>query len=41
MAGMHRANPNSIQIIRTAVVTSKDDVKRSKSWEYRVLNLLY
>ncbi|KRX03681.1 hypothetical protein PPERSA_10365 [Pseudocohnilembus persalinus] len=35
MAGNHRADPNTIHIIRTVVVTAAEDIKRAKSNQYR------
>ena len=39
MAGNHRTDPNTIHIIRTAVLNKTEDIRRAKSLAYRV-NLL-
>lgn len=36
MAGSHRANAMTIHILRTSVIQSNADIKRPKSYEYRV-----
>lgn len=37
MAGSHRANAMTIHILRTSVIQSNADIKRPKSYEYRVI----
>lgn len=39
MAGSHRANPMTIHILRTSAVQAEKDIKRAKSFEYRVTKL--
>jgi len=39
MAGSHRANAMTIHILRTSVIQSNADIKRPKSYEYRVINI--
>ena len=36
MAGNHRTDPDTIQIMRTATLTKKEDIRRPKSLVYRV-----
>ena len=35
MAGNHRASPDTISIIRTAILTKKDQIRRPRSIQYR------
>ncbi len=35
MAGNHRASPDTISIIRTAVLNTKDDIRRPRSHLFR------
>ena len=35
MAGNHRASSDTISIVRTAVLNSKDDIRRPRSHLYR------
>ena len=41
MSGNHRASHNTIQIIRTVVLTKSDDIKRNKTRQYRVFFAFY
>lgn len=41
MSGNHRANHNTIQIIRTVVLTKSDDIRRSKTRQYRSATLKF
>lgn len=36
MSGSHRANPNTIQIVRATVLRKAADIRRPRSFEYRV-----
>jgi hypothetical protein len=39
MSGSHRASPNTIQIVRATVLRKAADIRRPRSFEYRVLNI--
>jgi large subunit ribosomal protein L18Ae len=41
MAGNHRASPDTISIIRTAVLHKKDEIRRPKSVQYRQSDLKF
>ena len=41
MAGNHRTDPNTISILRTALLTRTDDIRRAKSLAYRVTNFIW
>ena len=40
MSGSHRANPNTIQIVRATVLRKAADIRRPRSFEYRVIYIL-
>ena len=39
MSGSHRANPNTIHVIRTLIVKKRDDIRRAKTRQWRVIML--
>ena len=41
MAGNHRAQPQTVHILRTSVLTKSADIKRGKTNQYRVLKFIY
>lgn len=39
MRGSHRANTNTVQIIRTAILKKASDIRRPRSLQFRVIKI--